>query len=103
MDMIIPAITALFGGGLVGFLNWFLAKSKNKNDISTSNIEAATRLRDIAMENYLTVEGKITKIKAELVELEKELQLANKYIDVLCDMLTTHGIEVPERKTSNRG
>jgi hypothetical protein len=36
------------------------------------------------------------------VELEKELQLANKYIDVLCDLLTTHGIQVPERKRSNR-
>jgi hypothetical protein len=94
---ILAIVTALFGGGIVQFLNWHSNTRKNKVDITASNIETAAKLRDIAMQSYTTAEEKIAKVEAELAEIRKELDMANSYIAVLVDLLENHNVAYPVR------
>lgn len=85
------------GGGISGLITAVVMSRKTKQDITTSNIDMALRLRDEAVKEYNSIDEKLQMARTLLEEAQGQLSEAKRYIDVLCDILDEHNIEYPQR------
>lgn len=89
-------IAVISGGSLVAIINAFANRKKNSSDIAQSNIDTAIKLRNSAVEEYNTVEEKLTQARKLLDEVQLELSVAREHIRVLEAILDKHGIIYPK-------
>lgn len=90
-------LSFISGGAIAGVITALANRKKTKSDIATQNIEAACKLRDDALKEYMSIKDNLEQCKIFLDNAQKQLDVAKNYIDEICAILDQNGICHPPK------
>ena len=101
---IVISFFSLMGGGFgLAILQSIINRKKNKVEITTQSIQTALDLEKLSKERYLEEVERNNKINEKLgtaeqliYEIKRDLEMKNRYIELLMFTLKKHNIEIPK-------
>ena len=90
--LVISILTACGGGAVVAVINAIVNRSKNKADVTSSNIEDALKLKEAAMIQFQTTAEKLEQAQELLDEVKEENRRLWIYIAELENLLDKNNI-----------
>jgi len=98
VETIVAAVFSLLGGGgIVAVVQAIVGKRRNKLEADGLVVKHAIELEKVAVDRYMTSIQRLDMAEKLLLEVRRELEASQTYVDKCLDLLRKNGIPIPER------